>query len=646
MSSTFFGLNIAGSGLRAANANLNTTANNISNQETKGYSRQSVNVEAADAIRVFTTYGCAGAGVETLSIERNRDHFYDVKYWNNQTKLGVYEMKEYYQTQVEDYLTDDNKSGFKSLFNTMTKALYEVTKNPDSSPVKQTFVSSAKSLAEYFNNMSANLMEIQEDINDEIKNQVDRINSYAESIATMSKQINVVRISGGNVNSLLDAREKIIDELSKIVSVETSELPIMDNSFDPPRETGGTRLVVKIAGGLTLTDADEYHTLTCTARRADEKVNQSDVDGLYDIVWDNGNEFVLTNKAMGGTLQGLIEMRDGNNGEYFHGTSTSGAVIQPDGTYQVKISVEGGSDQSLMSRCTLPDGGGYIDIASAKYKFTDWTFEKIETPGQDPRYEYTFTLDPAGTDTLVTNIQPNATASVGYEIEYQGIPYYLEQMNEWARDFAKSVNAYMAGGEIDYPTGATKTLAGGYPSDASDSSSTHGPILFTGIERVGGEQYSQTDLQSKDPASDKKGRGYYYITAYNFAVNNELNEDATRLSTKYNASDGVEQKDLIEDVIEMFSDTTKFEFRGSPAGDFLECILNDVALNSSNAQVFTKTYTTMQKTIDNQRQSVMGVDTDEESVSLVKFQNAYNLASKMIQTFSEVYDRLINQTGV
>ena len=137
-----------------------------------------------------------------------------------------------------------------------------------------------------------------------------------------------------------------------------------------------------------------------------------------------------------------------------------------------------------------------------------------------------------------------------------------------------------------------------------------------------------------------------YITAYNFAVNNELNEDATRLSTKYNASDGVEQKDLIEDVIEMFSDTTKFEFRGSPAGDFLECILNDVALNSSNAQVFTKTCTKMQKPIDNQRQSVMGVDTDEESVSLVKFQNAYNLASKMIQTFSEVYDRLINQTGV
>ncbi|MBQ9437803.1 MAG: flagellar hook-associated protein FlgK, partial [Lachnospiraceae bacterium] len=300
MSSTFFGLTIAGSGLRAANANLNTTANNISNQETKGYSRQTVNVEAADAIRVFTTYGCAGAGVETLSIERTRDHFYDIKYWNNEAKLGTYEKKQYYQMQIEDLLTDDSKSGFKTLFNTMTSALYEITKNPDSTPVKQTFISSAKSMADYFNNMSANLMEIQEDANDEIKNTVDRINACAEELATLSNQINAVRIAGGNVNSLLDHRENVLDELSKLVKVETEETPIVDTAFDPPRETGGTRLVVKIAGGLTLTDGNAYHSLVCTARKADEKVNQSDIDGLYDISWDNGNEFVLTNKSIGG----------------------------------------------------------------------------------------------------------------------------------------------------------------------------------------------------------------------------------------------------------------------------------------------------------------------------------------------------------
>ena len=54
----------------------------------------------------------------------------------------------------------------------------------------------------------------------------------------------------------------------------------------------------------------------------------------------------------------------------------------------------------------------------------------------------------------------------------------------------------------------------------------------------------------------------------------------------------------------------------------------------------------MTKTVNNQRISISGVDSDEEAISLVKFQNAYDLASRMIQTFTEIYDRLILQTGV
>ena len=79
MSSTFLGLNTAYTGLQSSNASLNTTANNISNAETKGYSRQVVTTQAAEAIRSFTTYGCVGAGVETIAIERVRDNFYDQK---------------------------------------------------------------------------------------------------------------------------------------------------------------------------------------------------------------------------------------------------------------------------------------------------------------------------------------------------------------------------------------------------------------------------------------------------------------------------------------------------------------------------------------------------------------------------------------
>ncbi|MGN1146267.1 MAG: flagellar basal body protein, partial [Acetatifactor sp.] len=93
MPSQFFGLNIAYTGLLASNAALNTTSNNIANVQTEGYSRQQVVQQAANALQIFQTYGCAGAGVDTLAIERVRDEFYDGRYWDNNAKVGEYSIK-------------------------------------------------------------------------------------------------------------------------------------------------------------------------------------------------------------------------------------------------------------------------------------------------------------------------------------------------------------------------------------------------------------------------------------------------------------------------------------------------------------------------------------------------------------------------
>ena len=88
MPSQFFGLNIAYTGLLASNAAMNTTSNNIANVQTEGYSRQQVTQQASNALRVFQTYGCAGAGVETLAIERVLDEFYDGRFCDHNAQLG------------------------------------------------------------------------------------------------------------------------------------------------------------------------------------------------------------------------------------------------------------------------------------------------------------------------------------------------------------------------------------------------------------------------------------------------------------------------------------------------------------------------------------------------------------------------------
>ena len=170
MPSQFFGLNIAYSGLTASNAALNTTSNNIANVETKGYSRQNAEQAAANALRVFTTYGCAGAGVDVIAIERVRDHFYDVKYWDNNSNTGEYNMKQYYMKQVEDYFNDDSTiEGFKTIFDDMMTALGEVAKQSGSDTTKAQFIGYASNLTQYFNSMSANMSQVQKDVNQEIK---------------------------------------------------------------------------------------------------------------------------------------------------------------------------------------------------------------------------------------------------------------------------------------------------------------------------------------------------------------------------------------------------------------------------------------------------------------------------------------------
>lgn len=646
MPSQFFGLNIAYTGLLASNAALNTTANNIANTETVGYSRQTVNQSAAEALRTFTTYGCAGAGVDVLSIERIRDEFYDQKYWSTNTNAGSYNMKQYYMRQVENYFMDDSTiEGFTSVFNKMMDALAEVKKQGGTGDVKSQFIGFADNMTEYFNNMAGNMEQIQKDVNSEIKLKIDEINSIASEIATLNKQINVIEMnsSGYKANELRDQRTLLLDSLSAIVNIETTELPITDLN-DPTRETGGTRFIVKIAGGQTLVDANDYRTMECIARTQDEKVNQSDIDGLYDVYWVSdqrtgaiGDEFNLYNARLGGELQGLVEMRDGNNGEYFNGTVTA-IGTDPDGRVDESgkvlktVTVEVKEEYLLdLNKTTLSNNGGKINLANQIFYYKDWSYSYDETTGKTT---YTFTIDETMSGENLNNTKLNKEASIGAGVKYQGIPYYQQQMNEWVRVFANSFNTIL--------------------SEGYDAQGNSGTILFTGdMETDNGQLQFMTAYNQKNADGTRKSEtvkskddSYYRLTAKNFNVLTAMTENADLLATRSDATAGSDEYGNVTRLINMTTDKTVVNFRGAATGEFLTCILSDVALNANSANTFYTNYSNVGKAIDNQRTSISGVDKDEEAVNLVKYQNAYTLASKMIQTLTEVYDRLILQTGV
>lgn len=631
MPSTFFGLTIGYSGLLTYQAALNTTGNNIANVDTPGYSRQQVTQRAAKALRTHTKYGMAGSGVDAVSIDQLRNTYYDIKYWNNQADLGEYTMKAYYMKQIENYFNDDGEKimGFNTIYvNRFYNALEDLEDNPGDTSVRTSFIGAAQSLAEYFNTMSANLTKLQKDTNEEIKDKVDEINSIASQIATLNKQINLIEMKGVTANELRDQRNLLIDRLSAIVNVEVREVPIY-NSNDPDNPTGAHRYMVNISGGCSLVDGYDYNELYCASRQVGNKVNQSDAEGLYEIYWKHTDmPFEPSASTLSGELKALIDVRDGNNNEYFHG-EVKGFTAETT-TQGAKVEIAVTADYLIDPNKATLNNIGTVVVNNVAYEYTGWTYDKNSK-------SYTFELamndqQKVSTDRIASGVGTNA--SIGGAVDYQGIPYYMAQMNEWVRNFSKVFNDIETSGEDLYGN----KLAG-------DSANNVDPTSFFVATDPTDTQH-QYNFAQQDTVSSSSDC-YYLMTAATFSVSRVMIADSARMATT--AKDGninIDANDLIQQLELIKTSRDMMVFRGCSSSEFLQCILSDAALNAASANNFETNYSNVGAAIENQRLTVSGVDNDEEALALVKFQNAYNLSAKMIQVMTEVYDRLILQTGV
>ena len=494
MANSFFGLHIGTSGLYAANTWLNVTANNISNEQTKGYSRQTATQQASDPLRVYQRYGQLGSGVEVSDITRIRDEYYDVKYWLNQCKQGDAATRSYYLTQMEDYFADDGVSGFTTEFGGLYNSLEELSKNPADLSARSSMLNYAQNFLEYMTTIRTNLQNTQADINAEISSNVDQINALAKEIAIINKQINVIELQGANANTLRDKRALLLDELSSIVEIDTNEVTYGN---------GKSEFYVTICG-KSLVNNYECFSLEVIAR--EDKADSDDLVGLYDIKWTYGEDFNPAASGTIGTLAALIKLRDGNN--------------------------------------YIPEEGN---------------------PNSKP-------------------------------IEFKGIPYYINEVEKFLEQLTTTLNDIHSEGVNLYDE-KTDTIP-----------------LF--IHREEDDRY---------------------------IVNPEILNDPAKMATSTSGTNNINGVDIINQLVE------SKEYRnydGGTAKEALNTIITELAIDSKKAQDNERNYTNFSTLIQNQRLSIMGVDKDEEAMNLVKYQEAYDLSAKVIQIMSEIYEKLINETGV
>ena len=128
-----------------------------------------------------------------------------------------------------------------------------------------------------------------------------------------------------------------------------------------------------------------------------------------------------------------------------------------------------------------------------------------------------------------------------------------------------------------------------------------------------------------------------------YIVNPDVLNDPAKMATSTYGTNNISAKDVINELVAS-KDLRNFD--GGTAKEALNTIITELSIDSKKAQDNERNYTNFNTLIQNQRLSIMGVDKDEEAMNLVKYQEAYDLSAKVIQIMSEVYDKLINETGI
>lgn len=612
MSSTFFGLNIGKNALNAFQVGINTTANNISNVKTKGYSRQYANMRASDPLRVTARYGSTGTGVEVTAIKQERNLYYDTKYRENESNRGYFDQKLYYLDQIQTVFADDSvQTGFSSIFTKMFSSMDTLISNgPADLNARNQFLNAGQNLCTYFKSLSENLNNIQEDCNEEIRTTVDQINAISKKLSLLNKEINQIETgTGAYASELRDERANLLDELSALVNVETEEFPIKNSNYD--NDLGGTIFRVVINGQL-LVDNGDARTIEYLSQET--KSNLTDIDGLYKLIWsDTKDDFAANTGTAGGTLKALFDVRDGD-----HCDNLKGTVHMTDDHQAITVTNLSITDLKALN---LADYDGTVEVCNKVLRYDSWEANLDEEGNIE---SITFNLNQEVSDVFANQIE-GAMLESGSAVDAMGVPYYQAQINQFVRTFAMLFN------DIE--------------TTGMNLNGETAPEVFVALN-ASGDMYDFLEWKEDDAdriVSSMEG-SYYRMTASNISVNPDMLRDPRLMATATSIIDGVDAYDIITKLKTLEKDVNMF--RGDNAGKFLETLISDVSVDTEKTDIYCKNYTNLESIIGNQRTSVSGVDEDEEGLNLIRFQNAYNMASKLISVMSEIYDKLINETGV
>ncbi len=228
MRSTFHTLETAKRSIFTQQAAINTVGHNIANANTKGYSRQTVNMVAARPIEAYGVNrsiapGQLGTGVEFTSINRVRTSFLDDQFRNQNKYLGSYSVQADTLDKLESIVNEPGNSGIRTVLENFWNSWSDLSKDPENVTGRKIVRENALALVDTFNQTSRQLNDLSRDLTRNIEVKATEMNTILNTIASLNNEIRRIEGLGDSANDLRDQRDLLTDDLSKIVNVTVQE---------------------------------------------------------------------------------------------------------------------------------------------------------------------------------------------------------------------------------------------------------------------------------------------------------------------------------------------------------------------------------------------------------------------------------------
>lgn len=644
MANGMAGLFIGTTGLKTAQTALNTTAHNLSNINTSGYTRQQVTFSDTQYVRVNTSDKVSspdyGLGVAVSEVRRIRDQFIDQAYRNENSRLGFYESQYKAIEEIEDQFGEMQGVTYESYLINLYNSVNELAKNPTSTVARSSLIQNATAFIEKSENVYKGLKDYQTTLNTQVKNMVDSINKLGDKIYTLNKKISKIESTGiEDANDLRDERDAAIDELSKYIDItyyENDSKEVIISAEGIPfvtmgelakmdtRVVEGTNLVIPTWPGY---ERDVYDLSTEASN-----VDETDKGELKGLLIARGNmvvDYTVVPEAPSSsdydmsTADGRAAYQEAYN-KYSKAQEYYNTYIEPSAI----LSAMAGFDKLVngivekINNILCPEKS---EVRNNPYMATDGTEIQADI----------YTYNSVSQQVLFDRYGREVTGTDNGDGTYS---------------FSSGEKLYMSfgGAEVPVDSYTYSMLDMDKTGYGMDDDKTVGTELFS---RKGTDRYIKT--------TDDSGKTIYirnnlnetdYESLYklgNLQINPEAAQNVGKipLSTVQGKEDFDRAKELVDAWDEKFASLNPDTYAKSDFMTFYNNFIGEYATLGKALGNYVSNQTTMVDGYDNQRLQSEGVSSDEELEKMIKYQQAYNAASRYVNVVSEMLEHLVTSLG-